>query len=208
MKFTVVMASRLANYPNAARNREAKLLRAIASVIDQTFTDWELNIIADGCQRTVDIVKEKITDERVNLFLIQHHKLWSGNPRNTGIMQGKGEWIIYLDIDDLYGENHLQLVSDGVAAYDWVWFNDIRYRERLGYWYENPCDIHIIGKHGTSNIAHRRELNMFWPEDGKYAHDHHFIQQLLTNNNFAKIPAPEYFVCHVPGTGFSGGYDV
>jgi len=36
-----------------------------------------------------------------------------------------------------------------------------------------------MGKHGTSNIAHKRELGVRWNENGKYAHDYEFVRKLL-----------------------------
>ena len=199
MKFSIIMPSRLQPYPGAASERDRKLIRAIQSCLKQTFSDWEILIIADGCLETIGIVTEFIEDERIKLMKVEHQKLWSGRPRNTGIENAKGEWLTYLDIDDIYGENHLQTINDNLANFDWVWYDDIRYRPRLDYWYENSCDIHVMGRHGTSNITHKRELNVFWDEDGKYAHDFHFVQKLLKFKNGGKIPTPEYYVCHIPG---------
>lgn len=207
MKFSVVIPSYLGPYPSAARDRDKKLPRAIQSCLNQTFTDFEVHVIADGCQQSFDIASQ-FTDPRLHVWKIERKKLWSGYPRNKGIDEAKGEYIIYLDIDDIYGENHLQIVASGLGNYDWVWYDDIRYNLRDDFWFENRCDIRQVGKHGTSNICHKTELGMRWDEDGKYAHDYYFVQKLLSNTNFIKIATPEYYVCHIPGTGASGGYDV
>ena len=45
MKFSVIMASTLAEYGGAASRRDEKIVRAIDSVIAQTFTDWELIVV-------------------------------------------------------------------------------------------------------------------------------------------------------------------
>jgi len=202
------MPSRLIDYPNSARHKQEKLIRAVKSVISQTFDDWELHVIADGCQQTIDTLQTNIKDTRIHLWKIEHKKLWSGEPRNEGIRQSKGEWIIYLDIDDVYGEDHLKMIDSNLGNRDWVWFNDYRYRLRLDYWYENHCDIQRMGKHGTSNICHKRSLGLLWDVNGKYSHDFVFTRQLLMIREGAKISTPEYFVCHVPGSVNSGGYDV
>ena len=207
MLFSVVLPSYLGPYPTAARNREEKLSRTICSCLNQTFEDFELHVISDGCEKSVEIAQQ-IKDPRMHIWKIERRKLWSGFPRNKGIEESQGEFIIYLDADDIWGENHLKIVSEGLNGYDWVWFNDIRYKPLKDIWLENPCDIRVLGRHGTSNICHRRSLNMFWEEDGKYAHDYVFIQKLLTNTNFKKIATPEYYVCHIPGTAQSGGYDL
>jgi len=207
MKFSVVMASRLESYPSAATEREGKLIRAINSVINQSFPDWELHVIADGCQKTIDLVNANVKDPKVHLWKVTHKKLWSGIPRNEGINQAHGEYIIYLDIDDVYGPDHLQKVNGELNA-DWVWYNDFRYHPRLKKWYENECNINQLGRHGTSNICHKRSLGVLWDENGKYAHDYYFTRKLIPFSNYKKITTPEYFVCHIPGTRASGGYDL
>ena len=69
--------------------------------------------------------------KRIELTKVDILKIWSGRPRNTGIEQASGDWIIYLDIDDVFGENHLKIVSEGIKDYDWIWFDDFRYHPRL-----------------------------------------------------------------------------
>ena len=60
-KFSVIMPSFLGEYSRAAQNREDKIVRAIDSCLDQEY--YELIIIADGCQKTVDIVTNKFNGE-------------------------------------------------------------------------------------------------------------------------------------------------
>lgn len=199
MKFSVVMASRMVPYAGCAKDREGKLLRAIQSVYNQTFTSWELHIVSDGCQRTIDIVKDSVEGTNTHLWSIEHTKLWSGRPRNTGIDNAAGEYIIYLDNDDFYGARHLELVNDRIDSLDWAWYNDYRYHPKSGGWFENDCDIHVLGRHGTSNVCHKTSLGLRWDEDGRYAHDYVFCQKLLAYKNGGRISTPEYFVAHIPG---------
>jgi glycosyltransferase involved in cell wall biosynthesis len=200
MKFSIVIASYLGSYVGAAHNREQKLARAIASAQNQSFKDFEIIVVADGCEKTMELVKDAFN---VRSFLIPRGKLFGGGPRNKGIEEAKGDYIVYLDIDDIYGLNHLEKISNHLVSYDWVWYNDLRWD---GKWHENPCDINQIGKHGTSNICHKK-LGVKWDVRG-YAHDYYFVQKLLKFKNYKKIPTPEYYVAHVPGTGRHGGYDV
>ena len=206
MKFSVITASYLGAYRSAAKDRETKLIRAVNSVIGQSFQDWEMLVIADGCERTVELMKQ-ITDMRVSTYFVQRFKLWSGVPRNTGIENAQGEFIIYLDIDDLYGEDHLKGIAEGLKSYDWAWFDDIRYEPKTNQWYENPCDIRQIGRHGTSNICHRSSIPYRWDRNG-YAHDYYFIKHLKQNTNYGKIPGGEYYVMHLPDSTLGKGYDL
>jgi glycosyltransferase involved in cell wall biosynthesis len=200
MKFSIVIASLLLPYAGAAQNREKKLARAVASAQHQTFTDFEIIVVADGCQRTMEIVSDAY---QVRSFIIDRGKLFGGGPRNKGIEEAKGDYIVYLDIDDLYGPEHLAKIEPHLKSYDWVWYNDFRWD---GRWIENFCDIHQVGKHGTSNICHKN-LGVKWNTKG-YAHDYHFVRELHKFRNNAKIPTPEYFVCHIPASGRHGGYDL
>lgn len=204
MKFSIITASYLGEYRTAASNRDEKIVRAINSVLNQSFQDFEVIVVADGCCKTVEILS-KIHDERVQCILIEKSKEWSGTPRNTGIEAAKGEYIIYLDIDDLYGENHLKNIESQLNGYDWVWFDDVRYSVKQRVWYENPCDINQIGRHGTSNICHKKSMNVTWDHVG-YAHDYYFVQSLKKSSNFTKINNGEYYVLHIPGG--PEGYDL
>ena len=201
MKFSIVIASLLIPYVGSARDKEKKLVRAVASAQNQTFRDFEIIVVADGCEKTMEIIKDTIN---VRSFLIPRGKMFSGGPRDKGIEEAQGEYIVYLDIDDIYGLKHLEKINSHLNSYDWVWYNDIRWNSK---WYENHCDIYQIGKHGTSNICHKRSLGVRWDING-YAHDYHFVRKLFKFKNFAKIPTPEYYVAHVPATGRHGGYDI
>ena len=55
---SIIMPSYLGAYKHAAKDRDKKIVRAIYSVCRQTYKDWELVVIADGCNKTVDIVQE------------------------------------------------------------------------------------------------------------------------------------------------------
>lgn len=196
MRFSVVMASYLGEYGGAACRRDEKIVRAVDSVIAQTFPDWELQVVADGCQQTVDIVS-RYTDPRVHVTYIDKRPFWDGGPRNTGIEISQGEFIVYLDNDDCYGENHLKIIDRNLKHYDWVWYNDYIYDKMTDNWHQRHCDIRKIGMNGTSNVCHKRSLDARWGYRG-YAHDHYFNQKLLMFQKNAKVEAPEYFVMHMP----------
>ncbi len=192
MKYSVVIPSYLGDYGGAAAFRDIKIVRAIDSVRAQTFEDWEIVLVADGCDKTVKIAGQL----GVNCVRIEKAPIWDGAPRNAGIDNAKGEYIIYLDIDDWWGEEHLEIIDENIGDSDWVYFDDIIYR---GEWMERHADIMRLGRCGTSNIVHRRSLNVRWSHRG-YSHDYHFIQELvMASRNYKKIPTPQYYVMHIPG---------
>jgi len=102
----------LGDYPGAASNRDEKLVRAVDSVLAQTFTDWNMIIVADGCEKTFDIIEKNYSKEkRIDCFLIPKQPIWTGTARNIALKNASGEWIIYLDADDLFGPNHLEIIN-------------------------------------------------------------------------------------------------
>lgn len=80
-------------------NRAYRLQKAIDSVLCQTFNDWELIIVDDGSTDNTSEIVGAVVDRRV----VYSHKQ-NGGPskaRNFGIERAKGNWIMYLDSDDV-----------------------------------------------------------------------------------------------------------
>jgi glycosyltransferase involved in cell wall biosynthesis len=196
-KFSIIMQSYLGHYEGAATNREEKLKRAVNSVIKQTFQDWELIVIADGCEKTFDIIEQNfIDDKRIECTQIRKQTMWSGAPRNYGISIATGEYIIYLDSDDVWGEDHLQIVSDNISSYNWAYYNDL-VKTKDGH-IERECLINIKFQHGTSNIVHKKALGAKWTAYGYGSDDWGLVQHLLQlSSNYGKIKTPQYYVMHI-----------
>ena len=89
-----------------AYNAESTIKCTIRSVHKQTYRDYELIIIDDGStDRTVEIVRE-IADDRLKLFSYKNAGLPTA--RNRGIQQATGEYIAFLDADDLWTRDKLE----------------------------------------------------------------------------------------------------
>lgn len=202
MRFSVIMPSILSDYPGAATGRDKKLLRAIDSVLSQSFTDFELIVVADGCRLTRYLVeKHYLANPQVKLLVVDHKGLFGNGPRNAGIATATGEYVIYLDNDDKWGVDHLKTFNDNINGEDWVYSEDWVFN---GDWIKRDADPKQYGKIGTSNICHASRLGLRWKDsEAGYGHDYLFIQQLLKFEHFKQIPAAQYYVCH-----FSGGYQV
>ena len=81
---------------------------SIGSVLGQTFRDFELLVIGDGCTDDSEQVVRAIGDERVSWINIPRTGHQSG-PNNEGIRRARGEIIAYLGHDDLWLPRHLEL---------------------------------------------------------------------------------------------------
>ena len=195
---SIIMPSYLGPYKSAAKNREQKIVRAIRSAQAQTYEDWELIVISDGCDKTVQIVRE-IHDSRIRLYKIPKQPTWSGEVRNSGIRLAMGNYCLYLDIDDAFAPEHLAEIAPHLKGKAWYWMDDWVYRKESKDFRHRKCDINKAGKCGTSNIIHKPAFAL-WQSKDNYAHDWNFINNLKgASKDYGYIKAGRYLVCHVPG---------
>jgi glycosyltransferase involved in cell wall biosynthesis len=95
-------------------NWSSVLPYSIGSVLAQTFTDFELLVIGDGCTDDSADVVAKIDDPRVRWINVARTGHQSG-PNNEGLAQARGEWIAYLGHDDLWLPHHLDVLAEALA---------------------------------------------------------------------------------------------
>ena len=91
-------------------NRTDLLPRAIQSVINQTYKDWEL-LIVDDCSKdkTPEIIKDwERKDQRIKGILLDKNSGGPAIPRTVACKAAKGECIAFLDQDDLYYPEYLE----------------------------------------------------------------------------------------------------
>jgi len=85
-------------------NAEKYIAETIQSVINQTYTNWEL-LVVDDCSTDTsrDIVREyESKDNRIKLIESESNFGGPARPRNIGLENVKGEYIAFLDADDVW----------------------------------------------------------------------------------------------------------
>ena len=102
------------------------LRETLDCIVGQTYTDWELILVDDGStDGSLDVAKEYCAkDSRISLF--QRDTLPKGAPncRNIGFEKARGEYLIYLDSDDI------------IAPYC--------FQQRVDYIKSNDCDFAVF----------------------------------------------------------------
>ncbi|PTR01285.1 glycosyl transferase family 2 [Mucilaginibacter yixingensis] len=90
-----------------AYNAEKYIETSIKSVIGQTYSNWELIIVDDGStDRTALIIKEiQLIDKRIQYYYQDNGK--QGKARNLGLKKSNGDYIAFLDADDLWTKDRL-----------------------------------------------------------------------------------------------------
>ncbi len=87
----------------AAYNTELYIGQCVKSILNQTFSDFELIVVDDGSDdRTADIIQEFIDQGEFRLRLVRNEHAGAGHSRNTGLDLAQGKYIIFLDADDFF----------------------------------------------------------------------------------------------------------
>lgn len=88
-------------------NRAVYIERAINSIVNQTYDNLEIIIVDDGSTDNTSVIVNKITDNRIR-YVYQNNK-GAQAARNKGIKLAKGEYIAFLDSDDMWTPNKLSV---------------------------------------------------------------------------------------------------
>ena len=110
MKFSVIIP---------VFNAKNTLATAINSVINQSFTDWELLIVDDCSTDGTHQIAENFAnnDIRIKLLKLQHNSGSAKMPRDTGIKNAQGEYIVFLDSDDELTADYLKTMYEHIFQY-------------------------------------------------------------------------------------------
>ncbi|WP_294004358.1 glycosyltransferase family 2 protein [uncultured Methanobrevibacter sp.] len=120
-----------------AFNEEKYIKKAIESILNQTLTDLELIVVNDGStDNTLDIINS-FDDDR--LKLINHENMGPGASRNKALTLAEGEYVMYLDGDDWYREDAMEIAYMEAMDKDsdFTFYQMINYDDKTGEIYEN-----------------------------------------------------------------------
>ncbi|MGB5962823.1 MAG: glycosyltransferase [Coleofasciculaceae cyanobacterium] len=106
-------------------NGEKTIKETIMSVLNQTFENFELIIINDGSNDATLEIVQAIKDHKIKVFSYQNSGLSAS--RNRGLTKAEGEFISFIDADDLWTPNKLELQlkalqnnPQAAVAYSWT----------------------------------------------------------------------------------------
>lgn len=141
-------------------NAEQNIRRCVESILNQTFTDFELLLIDDGSKDESGKICDEYAkqDRRVKVF----HKKNGGvsSARNVGLDNACGEWIAFCDADDYVEPLWLSVLLGNVVDYDMV---------IAGFWiYRNgkkekvPCIASTLLDRIVSYLEENGVIGMLW----------------------------------------------
>ncbi len=140
------------------------IAKSIQSVIDQTYKNWEL-IIVDDCStdNTDEVVKTFLKDRRI-IYLKNEKNQGAAITRNRAIREAQGEWIAFLDSDDLWDskklEKQLRYMIDNEYDLSYTEYEKIDENDRLiNVYVSGPA---VVNKRKIYNYDYIGHLTMMY----------------------------------------------
>ena len=110
------------------------LVQSLQSVLDQTYPHWEALVVDNHSQDNTDEVVRGFGDPRIRLLKIHNQGVIAAS-RNLGIREAAGKWIAFLDSDDRWYPQKLQIVMAAAEpgdAYDVLSTDEVMVDARSG----------------------------------------------------------------------------
>jgi glycosyltransferase involved in cell wall biosynthesis len=158
--------------------RGGMVQRAIKSIINQQFPDWELILVNDGSpDPSIAPILQKFADSDKRIKVVTQENLNRAYARNNGMENAEGEWICWLDSDDEYISHYLRELDQ--ATKDFPEYKIFNFGSLI-YWPDHRFDIRPAfhpaiegeghewfrsGHIGCGSFVFKREL---WASDPKY----------------------------------------
>jgi len=168
-------------------NAEKYIEETIENILSQTYKNYEILVI-DDCSndRSVQIIK-KLAEQHECITLIESEVNFGGpaKPRNIGVENANGEYLAFLDADDLWTrdklqkqftymlDNHLNFSSTGKVNID-EYSNEINFKANIlakinsRNSKKNICDLIKYRFIFTSSVIVSSDLNVYFDESHKY----------------------------------------
>ncbi len=186
----------------AAYNSEKTIRQTIESVLKQTFNDFELIIINDGSTDSTLEVILQFQDSRIKVFSFENA---GGNvSRNRGLERASGEFVSFLDADDIWTPDKLesqlhalQANPQAAVAYSWTDYIDEQGKFIVsgthitanGNVYEQLIVSNFL-ENGSNPLIHREALVQLggFDEELPAAQDWDMWLRLAQNFDFIAVP--------------------
>lgn len=155
-------------------NRALQVQAALKSVLAQTYREFEVIIVDDGStDGTGEAIEGFIGQQNDNGKQIRYffqHNQGSSVARNQGIAQARGEWIAFLDSDDLWLPEKLELQMQAIKQFkdecggcftDSQMVNDLGMNDSSFRCFGRPCQ-QTVGIASEALLSIARSFCGFW----------------------------------------------
>ena len=164
-------------------NTASYIEETVRSVLNQTYTNWELIIVDDCSTDNTDEILDKISDDRIRIYKNKKNA-GAAVSRNRALREAKGRWIAFLDSDDLWFpdklEKQLQFMKDHNYHFSYTNYEEI---DMDG----NKTGVLVTG---PKKITKTGMFNYCWPGCLTVMYDADYvgliqIEDIKKNNDYA-----------------------
>lgn len=89
-------------------NVEDKIQKCICSILQQTYTDWELLLVDDGSSDSSGEICDEYSQVDIRIRVFHKENGGVSSARNYGLNKANGEWIVFVDSDDYVESTYLE----------------------------------------------------------------------------------------------------
>ena len=170
-------------------NRADLIPRAIASVSSQSYQNFEIIVVDDNSQDDTEKVVREIANQDSRISYHRHSSNLGGSAaRNTGIKQATGKYIAFLDSDDIWLPQKLELQLKAIAKNldpeRIVSYTKFKKSSRVFYF---PSVLPRRGKKDNETIA-----DYFWLGGGEVLTSTLLVSRSLAAKHLFKVGLPKH----------------
>lgn len=172
--------------------------RAIDSVLNQDFQDFEMIVIDDGSKNgTQNQLLDYIIQNENKISYLRHTNCGQSESINRGILNSTGEYITILDADDEYKPNHLSSCLKAITSLDLI-------ASTTETVVDSSDDFYVSDKYDHNKLVHiddcilfatlfgRKEVFMNLKFQEKYAADAEFYEAASKKYTVKKVDLRTY----------------
>lgn len=195
-------------------NAEATIFSAVESVLAQSFDDFEIIVIDDGSTDRTRLILTEMKDPRLQVIHFPNKGV--AESRNRGIQRARGEYISFLDADDLWTPDKLKdqyeaLSSHPEAAVAYSWVNYIDSNNKLlhsGWRTQGNGDVYEVLfernfiENGSNILVRKQAVDVVGGFDATTtpSEDWDFYLRLAEKFEFVCVPKVQILYRVMPGS--------
>ncbi len=96
-------------------NSEQFLFQCISSILNQSFSDFELILVDDGSKDNSSRICDEFADKDPRIFVLHKSNEGVSAARNSGLDSAQGDWVLFIDSDDELLPGGLQVLVDLIS---------------------------------------------------------------------------------------------
>lgn len=186
----------------AVYNVEKYIVNCLKSIVNQDYADFELILVDDGSSdNSCNVINDYLKDSNINWQLIKKENGGQSSSRNLGVSKAKGEYISFIDSDDVVTSDFLsslkKLIDDNDADFS---FCNYEYVKQQLPPEDTNNEICVYNRDELLNIFLRRTINFVLPsmmlkkdfllknnivfdENIRFSEDQMYIWDVIFNSN-------------------------